>query len=407
MKISLPFPLNGAPLGADDEDLLCGRGAEIRTIVENCDASRLTVVVSEPGLGLSSLFAAGLVPELRRAGYITVIYSDWQGKSLGERLGRAVVRAIHEQADGAFSAGKEPLRDILARAWMQIHRPVAILLDQFSDYLRFQSANDISEEFDAELANAITGRAGRFVIGQHPDTVALFQRLGQFIPNLMGYSVTLGPLPPEAAKQLVEKTVARAGLQIEPAAVDQIVTAPSVIVPAAAPAVHPLFARLAAECLLAAESNLHSATARASTLAANAGVGRMLLESLDSPIHELGETNAELLFRWFPLLRGPDGRRLQVSEQALLDYAGKWNRFALALLPVLTECGMLRALDTPAGKRYELARDAVATVAYDWWQRREADIIARRRAAFRVRSISIAVGAILLVYLIYLFMPAK
>jgi hypothetical protein len=52
--------------------------------------------------------------------------------------------------------------------------------------------------------------------------------------------------------------------------------------------------------------------------------------------------------------------------------------------------------------RYELARECLAPILRDWWERREAVIVARRRAAFRIRSLSVAAGAIILTYVIWL-----
>jgi hypothetical protein len=49
----------------------------------------------------------------------------------------------------------------------------------------------------------------------------------------------------------------------------------------------------------------------------------------------------------------------------------------------------------------------MGVVIKDWWSRKESSIVARQRAMFRVRSISIAVGAIVLAYLVYLFVGAK
>ena len=62
---------------------------------------------------------------------------------------------------------------------------------------------------------------------------------------------------------------------------------------------------------------------------------------------------------------------------------------------------------TPAGLRYELARESATAIIQDWWVRTEATIVARQRAQFRVRSISIAVAAIFGAYLVYLYLGTK
>jgi hypothetical protein len=410
LPITIPTRLTLTPLSTQDEDLLCGRAAEVQTIVDNCLASRLTVVTSPPGLGASSLLRAGAEPALRRAGFITVVYSDWQGRSIATRFRDAIVRAVHEQADGSFAAVPELLLELLARAQAKTGRPVAILLDQFEDYVRCHTGTDASNDFDAELANAISTRTGRFVIGLQTPSVKALERLVQYVPNLMGYTINLPPITAEAARELIHKLAARATIEVEPEAVDLLVTAPTVVVAGSgdhAAGVHPLFVTLGAERLFEAEFNLKSKVARASTLLANNGAERLILESLDAPIFELGKEQSELLLRWGPLLVSQDCCRLPAAEKVLVGHAGKRSRFALTLLPLLIKSGLMRTITTPAGVSYELARESTSVVFHDWWVRSEAAVVARQRAQFRVRSISIAVGAILSAYLIYLFFFMK
>ncbi len=410
MALNLPTSLTRSPLTSPDENLLFGRASEVHEIVENCKADRLTVVTGAPGLGMSSLLRAGVTPALLRAGYITVVFADWQGRSLAARFREALDRAIHEQGDGAFVSGLEPLCDLLERAQNKTGKAVALVLDQFEDYLRCHSGTDISDNFDAELSKAISNRAGRFVIGLQDQELAEFHRLSQYVPNMMGFSFSLAPLTQDAAKQMVRATAAHAEMEVEPAAVELLVNAPVAAI-AAGPGpghVHPLFmkrSRLSA--CLKPSSNLKSKQARAATVLANGGADRLILESLDYVIDNMGNVHADLFFRWSLLLMTPDGHRLTVSEAALMEHAGKWNRFAATQLPLLQKNGLLRTIELPRGLRYELTRDSMGVVIKDWWSRKESSIIARQRAMFRVRSISIAVGAIVLAYVIYFFVGAK
>lgn len=409
MALTIPTSLTRSPLSTWDEHVLFGRASEVEQIVENCKADRLTVVTGAPGLGMSSLLRAGVTPALLRADFITVVFTDWQGRSLPARFREAIAVAIHEQGDGAFASAVEPLCDLLERAQTKTGKTVALVLDQFEDYLRCHSGTDVSDNFDAELSKAISNRAGRFVIGLQEQELAEFHRLSQYIPNLMGYSFSLAPITQDAAKEMVCATVAHADLEVEPAAVDLLVSAATAMVPFASgpPGVHPLYAKLAAERLCGAEANQKSQQARAETVLANGGADRMILESLDFVIDSMGDVHTDLFFRWNQLLLTPDAHRQPASEAALLEHAGRWNRFGATLLPLLQKNGLLRAIELPQGMRYELTRDSMGVVIRDWWSRKESAIIARQRAMFRVRSISIAVGAIVLAYLIYLFVGIK
>jgi hypothetical protein len=74
---------------------------------------------------------------------------------------------------------------------------------------------------------------------------------------------------------------------------------------------------------------------------------------------------------------------------------------------LLIDEGILRTVDLPDKTRYEIARDSMVPLVQDWWKRREAMLIARRRAQFRVRSISLAVGLIVALYAVYLYLSFR
>jgi hypothetical protein len=388
------------PLTQLDEKLLCGRADVIRGIAENCQAERLTVLSSEPGFGVTSVIQAGLVPALKREGFIVATFSNWQGRFFATELREAVANAVRESADTGFFAQGEQLDELLTHVRARTQRPVAILLDQFEDYVRCHSNSELSDSFDAELAHAVATRKGTFVIGLQEHAIPAFERLKQHIPNLLGYQVRLQPLTVEAAREAVPLEAARIELEVEPAALEALVSSPITVLKGNA--IHPFFLKVATSKFLDAEARMKSPRLRMATIEAQGGVERVVLESVDAQIAELGTTHVELLFRWCHILISPEKHRLAVTEKGLTDYAGKFNRFVPTLLQKLTETGMLRTVDTMGTTRYEVSRDCLTPILRDWWERREAVIVARRRALFRVRSISVAAGAIVLMYMVWL-----
>jgi hypothetical protein len=398
-------------LTQDEAALLCGRADVVREVVDNCRAERLTVVTAEPGMGITSLLQAGAAPALRRRGFIVAVFSDWQGRFFATALKEAVANAVREQADERFFAQGEPLDELLTHIRAVTGKSAVILLDQFEDYVRCHSNTVISDNFDAELAHAVATRKGMFVIGLQAYAISAFERLGQHIPNLLGFQIKLPPLPVEAAREAVLSEAHAMDLEVEPAALDALTSAPvALVTTASAPAevkIHPFFLKVATGVLFEAEKRLKSPVVRAATIEVRGGVDRLVLESLDGAIGELGTTQVDLLFRWCSILISPEKHRLSVTEKGLNDYAGKWNRFAPRLLELLTGSGVLRSVETPEAIRYEISRDCFALILRDWWERREAAIVARRRAVFRVTSISVAVSSIVLMYVVWIIFGSK
>jgi hypothetical protein len=401
---------NQPALTKKDESLLHGRGEVVAEIVQNCLAERLTVVTSEPGRGVTSLLNAGVAPALKREGFIVAVFSAWQGRSFAANLNEAIAAAVRESADPQFAAEDESLDRMLVSVRARKGRPVVILLDQFEDYLRCHTNTVTSDGFDADLAHAITGRTGIFVIGLQEHGLSALGRLDPLIPSLLGYRIQLAPLSADAARAIVVSEARGMKMEVEPAAIDALVSAPMVV--RDTDKVHPFFLKLATRLLLEAEASLKSPVVRLSTIESSGGVDRLILESFDAPIAALGaakqgKASIELLFRFCGVLISPDGERLAATEKRLINRAGKLHRLVPALLPRLTEMGFLRAVETSDALRYEIARECYAPILRDWWERRESAIVARRRAVFRIVSVTVALSAILLTYGIWIFFGQK
>ena len=119
------------PLTRNQEAQLRGRDHEVGEIVENCRHGRMTAITSPPGFGVTSLLDAGVAPVLLREGFTVAIFRDWQGQSFATHFRESMAAALRERA----LSGK----------------PVAILLDQFEDYLRCHAKTSLAESFDIPL----------------------------------------------------------------------------------------------------------------------------------------------------------------------------------------------------------------------------------------------------------------
>ena len=385
--------------------MLSGRDREIDEIVENCKAARLVVLTAEPGFGATALLNEAIAPALISRGFITVVASQWQGKAFAASLNQSIAQAVRDQINGPFSPPEDiSLSELLRGIRTGTGRAVALLFDRFEDYPRCHSGSDISDAFDAELSHAIAGRDACFVIALHRDALPAFSRFAQYIPNLLGFQIELGPLDMRGARELVRLEGEKRGIEVEPPVLDLLVSAP---IAQAAGGVHPFYLMAGVTRLLDSARDQRMGSVGVALVEVCGGAVRLILESLDDKIATLSPTHAELFFRWGNLLISQEGRRECVAESTLADYSGKLNRFAVSLLPRLLELGIVRSIELNVGMRYEIARESLTPLVRDWWKRRELELIARRKAKFRLRSISVAVGSIVALYAIWLLMTMK
>lgn len=375
MSTANPSPLTLQPLDAAEEHLLCGREAEVGAILEYLNAGRFTILLSPPGFGASSLLRAGVQPVLLRAGTIVAVAWDWDGRTFAEGLRETVAAAVHDQTSLPFAPkDREPLIELLERARATSGKPIAILLDQFEEYLRCHAGTDISDAFDAELSHAISSRAAQFVIAMHPSAVGEFERFSQFIPNLLGYTVTLAPLSREGAAELVRRR------GVESAVADEIISAP---VAAVEGGVNPSLIAIAAQ----------SRT--------GGGTDRIILTSLDPALSELRPSERRLLLQWIPILVTQDGHRIAVSLKGLTERSSAGVAAIESALAALIRMGLLRHVTTRFGVRYVLTRDASAPILRDWGERMQRVRTMRRQTFFRAISVLVGVIALLAAYLVY------
>ena len=204
-------------ISSDNERLLFGRETEVQRVVETCAAGRVAVVSAAPCMGVSFLFEAGVIPALRRDDCIVLVFRAWQGRFFVNGLREKVAEAVREFSGMDFSVDGDELEDILHRGIKLTGKRIALVLDQFEDYLRCHSGTDVADAFDAELARAtrLEG-AAPVIFGLQNHALATFARLQQLIPNLLGNHVQLEPLRKEDVSQWVEGAARRLRLEPEP-----------------------------------------------------------------------------------------------------------------------------------------------------------------------------------------------
>lgn len=383
--------------------LIRGREREIEQLVRDAQSSRFAVVAHQAGRGATTLLAAGVAASLRAAGAIPVYYAAWQGRNFSTQLKEAVAEAVREH-DDRFFAQAESLEEVVTRAHNQTGRRVVLLLDQFEEYLRFHTGTDISDEFDAELGQATNSRYGHVVVALQDHSLTAFDRLSHLIPNLMGHCLRLEPLTQDAAREIVRAMAEEEFVTVDAAVVDSFATAEAATTDGG---VHAWLLSEGIRSLLESAAKSKPPAANGAMLEALGGANELILRCRDNEIEKLNLSHKELLFRWCDILIAKDGHRLAATEAALTEHSGRLGRFVQTLLPLLVGNGMLRQVHIGGTARYELSRESLTVILRYWYTKQESAMAARRRAQFRIRSMTIATGSILVLYLIWLYMNWK
>ena len=203
-----------------DERIFFGRKAEIRKLASKIHAYPLILLYAPSGSGKTSLIHAGLIPQLKRDGYVPIyarVYDDPEGE-----IRKAVV-------DITVSAGRGigdevPLHDFLPQVAGRAGKPLVIFLDQFEEiFIRYDE--EFRQHFAGALQKCIAASAGRvrFVLALREDFLARLSEFREQIPSIFHNEFRLDPLSDENARVAIGEPPRLFGLDVEPKLVDRLI----------------------------------------------------------------------------------------------------------------------------------------------------------------------------------------
>jgi AAA+ ATPase superfamily predicted ATPase len=126
----------------EDSAFFFGRERDGRVILSNLLSQRLTILYGPSGVGKSSVLRAGVIPYLRAESPSCVLYfNKWQSHSFLEELkdGCENLLSTHPERN---THDVDSLISTLAGP-----SPFFLILDQFEEYLLYQSSNIEREVF--------------------------------------------------------------------------------------------------------------------------------------------------------------------------------------------------------------------------------------------------------------------
>jgi hypothetical protein len=377
------------PFRVKDREYFFGREREQRVISANLFASPLTVLYGPSAVGKSSVLQAGVVPHLQREPRTAVVYfATWQSDTFARDLTATCRRAV-EAAHGAAITVDDaaPLDEWLAAATAELHGTILVMLDQFEEYLLYHREED-ERSFDAEIARTINRSDvnAHLLIGLRDDSLSKLNRFSKRIPNLLGNTLQLRRLTPEAARRAVVGPVERYNQEpgarptrVEDALVDAVIADVQIgrVVPGSSGGVAGIHASedaglvetaflqlVLTELWRAASERPGDRVLDAATLQTLGGAEAIVRRHVDREMGKLSEDGREIAARLFQHLVTPSGAKYALVTADLVDLAERPREAVLPVLQALAEARLLRHLDS--SDRYEIFHDAFAAALLDW-----------------------------------------
>jgi hypothetical protein len=406
-----------------DQHLFFGRDADCKRIVGNLGAARLTLLYAESGVGKSSLLRAGVAAPLRgrRKLYVPVVFSEWTGGAVTQRLLDAVDASVqHFLGEPAGKPQRfDTLEDALMDAAGRTDATPVVILDQFEDHLLYDSTD--TKQFDKALAACINRRdlPANFLISIRQDAYSeIGNRFKASIPNVYANYLHLDFLDERAARdaaKLPPQAYAerngdgRRAVDVDDALLDELLAqlrrlrhdieegARKSADRDLRTGVETGYLQLVLQRIWADERTQQSRVMKLETLQSLGGAKKIIQSRLDQVMETLERPQRDVLADAFRGLVTSTGRKIPLTTK---EISGITEASPEELEPLLLQLDKERVLRTvpasdPGGdERREIFHDVLATAILDWrrrWvEKRVRDAANRRTAAI------VAVAAVLI-----------
>ena len=416
-KSTLPAtPYKGLiPYAEEDAPFFFGRDPDKEIITANLMARRLTLLYGPSGVGKSSVLRAGVEHHLLEQArqnldkrgkpeFAVVVFNQWRDNPR-VYLELEVLKSVAQACGGQLLDNQQMPDDLVEIFRINAARVggrLLIILDQFEEYFLYHAQEDGPGTFAADFPRALSDPdlPISFLISIREDALAKLDKFEGRIPHLFDNYLRIEHLDTEAAREAIEKPIARYNqlletkeqeIEIEPALVDavldQVKTGQVVIGEAGRGSVaadetenteariETPFLQLVMTRLWQEEIRSGSRKLRLETLNRLGGAKRIVETHLDEAMRELsGEEQriASLVFQHLVT------RSRTKIAYPVLDLAEEYRLAPEQILSVVEtlssgENRILRPvaapLDQPELLRYEIFHDVLANAILDWRRR--------------------------------------
>ena len=378
------------PFTSSEQEFFFGREKEQRVISANLFAAPLTILYGPSAVGKSSVLQAGVAPRLSAEPRTAVVYfARWQGDDYLSRL-KATVRAglalVHKDPldiDDAL-----PLDEWIEGALTQFRGTLLLMLDQFEEYLLYHR-EDSDQALDAQLARLVNRQhdGAHVLIGLRDDSLSKLNRFSKRIPNLLGNTLQLRRLSPEAARRAIVGPIERYNALypgerhavIESPLVDHIIADVQIenVISSVSGGIAGLQASedrglietaflqlVMTELWQAASAGAGDRVLSAERLETLGGAKAIVRRHVEREMAKLTDVGREIAAKIFLHLVTPSGAKYALRTKDLIDISEQPAELVMAVLKPLADARLLRRLDPP--ERYEIFHDAFAVALLEW-----------------------------------------
>ena len=447
--VELESPFVGLrPFTWDEADLFFGRDREIRIILANLRAARLTLLYGPSGVGKSSILRAGVAKELRERGQrnlvergrpevAVVVFSSWRDDPVAG-IEQALERELEDLVPLEHRPRGRALSELLSEWSDVVDGQILVILDQFEEFFLYHGDTTSEGTFAAELADALSRPelGANFLISIREDVYTKLDRFEEDIPQLFENFIRLDHLDREGARAAIygplEEYGRRTGeaIRIEDdlveAALDQVRPRRLTFTYSAAAGaideedgdrIAAPFLQLVLERLWHEERGQGSNVLRRSTLRRLGETKGIVEGHVRRGLAALSEEEQDVAAQAFRFLVTSSGAKVAHSAADLAEFTGLREERVEPVLEKLAgaETRILTRLPAPrpgGSSSYELYHDLLGDAVLAWRSDRlgalekraaEAEARAARRRANAFRSIAAGMVVVATISLVLLF----
>jgi len=230
--VMTPYP-GPRPFQSDECDIFFGRGPETRDLFSYVAAHRAVLLYATSGAGKTSLINAGVIPELRKAGFDVLpsarVVAGTDTRTTGVRNIFVYNAALNWLSDPAETLEQSTLSDVIRRypreRGSNTDDPRVIFFDQFEEIFtshleRWQDRQPFFEELASTLDEDPLLHA---VLILREDYLAQLEPFAPMLPNRLRNRMRLELLDEDAALEAITEPMEKLGRRFTPGVAEMLV----------------------------------------------------------------------------------------------------------------------------------------------------------------------------------------